>query len=243
MYRIVICDDEIFFCTHIRKVIEKYVEPLSIDIEIKSYTGSDDFIANIKEEADLYFLDIKMPGNSGLELAGVIRNISSDAKIIFVSSLSDAVYESIHYSPFRFIRKENIDRELTEALDAVFKVVPSSNSVIEVHTSHGDTFIPVNTIRYIETSNHYLNFFTPTETYTVRGKLSDYAPLLSPYAILQVNQSYLINLGYISAYHNHSITLKNNHTINISRSYRASFKEEFLKYQRSTYHVTVLYSN
>ena len=133
MYRIVICDDEIFFCNHIEKLLRKYTESLADDMDIQIYTSSDAFLEDIGKSADLYFLDIKMPGNSGLELANVIRSISPDSVIIFVSSLQDAVYESIQYSPFRFIRKEYLETELKEAMDAFFAIRKPAASVLELH--------------------------------------------------------------------------------------------------------------
>ena len=240
MYRIVICDDEIFFCNHIEKLLRKYTESLADDMDIQIYTSSDAFLEDIGKSADLYFLDIKMPGNSGLELANVIRSISPDSVIIFVSSLQDAVYESIQYSPFRFIRKEYLETELKEAMDAFFAIRKPAASVLELHTSTGDIFIPAITIHYVETASHYLNFYTTRQTYTVRGKISDFAPVLLPCSILQVNQSFLVNLNYVASYHNHKITLENHNVITISRPYRNLFKEEFLQYQRSHYHVTTL---
>ena len=160
MYRIVICDDEIFFCNHIEKLLRKYTESLADDMDIQIYTSSDAFLEDIGKSADLYFLDIKMPGNSGLELANVIRSISPDSVIIFVSSLQDAVYESIQYSPFRFIRKEYLETELKEAMDAFFAIRKPTASILELHTSTGDIFIPAITIHYVETASHYLNFYT-----------------------------------------------------------------------------------
>lgn len=240
MYRIVICDDEIIFCNQIEKLLRKYTESLDTDIDIQIYTNSDAFLEDIRKSADLYLLDIRMPGHSGLELAEVIRSISPDAKIIFISSLQDAVYESIRYAPFRFIRKEYMETELKEAVDAFFKNYKPVASILELSTSNGEVFIPAITIHYVETSGHYLNFCTVSQTYTVRGKISDFAPILLPNSILQVNQSFLVNLNYVTSYHNHKITLENHNIISISRPYRNCFKEEFLKYQRSRYHVNTL---
>lgn len=240
MYRIVICDDEEIFCRRIHNLVVRYTKKLNDDVEIESYTGSDEFLKYINKCADLYFLDIKMPGNTGTELAKVIRSIYPESSVVFVSSLSDAVYESIQYAPFRFIRKEYLDTEVKEAVGAFFSAHPQTDTVIKLHTATEDVFLPIIAIDYVETAGHYLQFNTRKQVYTVRGKLSDYATFLSPHSIIQVSQSFLVNLRYVTAYHNHKITLGDRNEITISRPYRAVFKEAYLNYQRSHYHVTVL---
>lgn len=240
MYRIVICDDEEIFCRQIHELAAKYTKELEEDTEIESYTGSDEFLKYIDKRADLYFLDIKMPGNTGMELAEVIHSIYPEASVIFVSSLYDAVYESIRYAPFRFIRKEYLDAEIKEAVMAFFSAHTKTDAVIKLRTIEEDIFLPMITIDYVETAGHYLKFHTRGQVCTVRGKLSDYAAFLSAHSIIQVNQSFLVSLRYVSSYHNHKITLENDCEITISRSCRNMFREAYLNYQRSHYHVTVL---
>ncbi len=240
MYRIVVCDDEEIFCRQIHEFVLKYTKELGEDTEIESYTGSGEFLKNIDQRADLYFLDIKMPGNTGMELAETIHGIYPDASVVFVSSLHDAVYESIRYAPFRFIRKEYLDTEIREAVMAFFTARQKRDAVIRLHTSGEDIFLPMITIDYVETAGHYLKFHTCRQVCTVRGKLSDYAAFLSGHSIIQVNQSFLVSLRYVSSYRNHKITLGNGCEITISRSCRNLFREAYLNYQRSHYHVTVL---
>lgn len=239
MYRVVICDDEEIFCRRIHDLVAQYTKELEDDVEIESYTGSVEFLKYIDECADLYFLDVKMPGNTGMELAKVIHSIYPMSSVVFVSSLSDAVYESIQYAPFRFIRKEYLDTEVREAVEAFFSARQQTDAVIKLHTATEDVFLPIIAIDYVETAGHYLKFHTRKQVYTVRGKLSDYSAFLSPHSIIQVSQSFLVNLRYITAYHNHKITLGDNNEIAISRPCRAVFKEAYLNYQRSYYHVTV----
>lgn len=45
-----------------------------------------------------------MPGISGLEIAKKLREENSDIILIFVSAHEQYVFESIEYSPFRYIR-------------------------------------------------------------------------------------------------------------------------------------------
>ena len=170
-------------------------------------------------------------------LRSSLENTQSPWQMIWISKSTPAV---MLFLEFRFIRKEYLETELKEAMDAFFAIRKPAASVLELHTSTGDIFIPAITIHYVETASHYLNFYTTRQTYTVRGKISDFAPVLLPCSILQVNQSFLVNLNYVASYHNHKITLENHNVITISRPYRSLFKEEFLQYQRSHYHVTTL---
>lgn len=240
MYKIVICDDEEIFCRQIHKLVAQYTSSHKIDAKAKCYTGSYEFLKYIDECADLYFLDIKMPGSTGMELAEGIHSIYPKSSIIFVSSLQDAVYESIRYAPFRFIRKEYMDTEIEESLDAFFTAHKKRNAVVKLHTSTGDIFLPIISIDYVETAGHYLKFHTQKQTCMVRGKLSDYVAFLLPHSIIQISQSFLISLRYVIKYYNHKITLGNKSEITISRPYRTTFRDAYLNYQRSHYHVTDL---
>ena len=66
------------------------------------------------------FLDIDMPGISGLEIAKKLREENSDIILIFVSAHEQYVFESIEYSPFRYIRKSRIEKELFLDLKAAY---------------------------------------------------------------------------------------------------------------------------
>ena len=105
--RIIICDDEKFFLDQIQSHVCKFLAQNRILAEIICYTTSNEVISNIKVPTDLFLLDVKLPGNSGLELASIIRNVQPDACIIFISSITDAVFTSFMYSPLRFIRKDH----------------------------------------------------------------------------------------------------------------------------------------
>ena len=93
--RIIICDDEKFFLDQIQSHVCKFLAQNRILAEIICYTTSNEVISNIKVPTDLFLLDVKLPGNSGLELASIIRNVQPDACIIFISSITDAVFTSL----------------------------------------------------------------------------------------------------------------------------------------------------
>ena len=139
--RIIICDDEKFFLDQIQSHVCKFLAQNRILAEIICYTTSNEVISNIKVPTDLFLLDVKLPGNSGLELASIIRNVQPDACIIFISSITDAVFTSFMYSPLRFIRKEFISEELDEALSAFFKNYQTIPSIIQISNATGTFMI------------------------------------------------------------------------------------------------------
>jgi DNA-binding LytR/AlgR family response regulator len=240
IYKIVICDDEEIFCRRIYTLLSQFARDQNENLSIRKYTSSSIFLEEINEAADLYFLDVRMPEHSGMELAAIIRAIHPDSTLIFVSSFDDAVFESIQYAPYRFIRKEHLDTEIKEAMASFIKQKNESDFILLLHTTTTDLMIPAKAITYVETAGHYLFFYDTKQHYTVRGKLSDYTDFLSPHAIHQISQSYLVNMRFISSYQTKKIMLYNNMELTISRHYQLSFKKKFLEYKRSLYHANCL---
>lgn len=114
---IALCDDEQESLDILKKELDKEAEKLNIKISTSAYDDGNkvlDLICKNKEDFDILFLDIDMPGISGLEIAKRLREENSDIILIFVSAHEQYVFESIEYSPFRYIRKSRIGDELLE---------------------------------------------------------------------------------------------------------------------------------
>ena len=240
MIRIVICDDEELFTNRIEKCTRDFFDRHNIKVAIKCFNDSTGLISDIQNQTNLFLLDVMMPGNSGLELASVIRDVQPDAYIIFISNMEDAVFTSFKYAPLRFIRKEFIDEELSEALNAFSSEFHSSENVIEVNTRKETIALPVKTITFVESDKHYIHIYTRLEEYSIRGKLSDYEEIFSYENIVHINQSYMVNLNYVKSYDISSVILENDLKINIGRKYKKEFKSAFFRYKRKYYHANFL---
>lgn len=150
MIKIVICDDERIFLDKLTDLTNTFFEKRKTAISIQCFDNSSDFISNLKNHTNLFLLDIMMPGNSGLELASLIRDMQPDAHIIFISSMEEAVYTTFKYSPLRFIRKEYISEELPEALNAFLSDYSICESTIEVNDGENVLALPIKFINYAE---------------------------------------------------------------------------------------------
>ena len=111
---ILIADDEKFMREDLQKAVER-VRPGN------SYFFAENFDSAVKavEENDIEvaFLDIRMPGKTGLELARAIRSLRPEINIIIVTAYEEYALNALRLYVSGYILKPVIDSELKEALD------------------------------------------------------------------------------------------------------------------------------
>lgn len=231
MIKIAICDDENIFLEKLSTQCEYFFNHEKMEHSIKQFSSGTELIADIEEKFDLYLLDIILPDYDGLEIAALIRNRNIDSCIIFISSIHEAVYQSLAYQPLRYIRKEKIDVELIEALQA-FKHSISNLAYLEINNDGSQLLLPVSSIDYIETDKHYLILHSDEKEYRIRRKLSDFLKEFSTHNFSPISQSFAVNLTYVKSLSSDYIILQNDKQLIPSRSFKSRFKEDFFRYQR-----------
>lgn len=240
MYDIAVCDDEETFRAALQSSLLRIAEKeLKEPPAITLYASGAELLNDIEQVRDLYLLDIVLPDKSGMELAETIRGHHPDACIVFISSHEELVFSSLRYAPFRFVRKEKLDDDLEEAFLA-FLQKENSAPVLTLHTTDGEQLVRAASLRYVETSGHYLQFHAGAHRYKVRGKLSEYSDRLAAYDILTVSQSYAVNLRFVLSYQDDTVCLTGGEHFSVSRSLRTRFQTAFFSYQRSAYHADFL---
>ena len=153
---IAICDDEQKSLQMIQKELYHIADKLKIEIETYAYKEGKkvlDLIYNEKEDFDVLFLDIDMPDVSGLEVAKKLRQKYLDIILIFISAHEQYVFESIEYNPFRYIRKNRIEKELMPCLKAAYqRLEEMQDSYMIVKTGEAEVRVKHSDIMYFETS-------------------------------------------------------------------------------------------
>lgn len=234
MLNICICDDDATFVWHLQDNVKQFFAEKT-DIKLITYSDALLFSKDFPS-SDLYILDIKMPEISGFELAARIRDRDTQCSIIFISSLSEAVYDSFPFAPLWYIRKEALEKELVPALSAFWENRRKSTRKIQISYKGKLISLSVSSIRFCESNGHYVTFHCLQENYRVRGKIAEYLPLLSGYDFGQPCKSFLVNLHYVSVFSGQQLTLDNGEKIPVTKGYRNEIKNSFLRYQRSFHH-------
>ena len=111
--QIAICDDE----KSIGLILKEKIKKLLPDAVIEKYLSGDELIAS-GCEPDILFLDIQMPGMSGIELAETIVRRGYPCKIVFLTGYDDFSYaqQAIRYGVMDYLLKPIIEDDLNMAI-------------------------------------------------------------------------------------------------------------------------------
>lgn len=231
MLNIAIVDDNLEYLKIIHEHIDNIMDEIKCDQYIlKTFTDGIQLIeSGIKY--DLLLLDIDMPTINGFELAEKINNntsIQDATTIIFISTYDNLVYESFKYSPLRFIRKNKIDEELGEAIQAFLCKREHNGYPLMFSTDLGKRSISVNDIIYIEVQSHKLYVHEKEKLTIANGNLKDVEEQLCAYGFIKTHQSFLVNFRYINFINHSEIILDNGTSIPLSRGRYEQVKKEYM---------------
>lgn len=233
MYKIAICEDDALFAEYLSKEIQKCFHEQNKNIQINLFLNSHDLLKN-NATFDLYFMDILLSDGNGIKISEKLQKRYGKLTIIFVSNNDASVFEAIHQSPFRFIRKDKLKEELPEACKSFLTQKAHSHIRRSLFVKQKATTItiPVESILYMETKGHYINFYCTDDTYHIRGSFKDYPELCEDKAFGRSSQSFLVHFEYVRKISSNEIILTNNERLPISRSKKKDFQEKYMHYQR-----------
>ena len=90
-------------------------------------SGEEALVIAKGERPDVVFLDIEMPGISGLELARRLREMSTDINIVFVTAHSEYALEAHGLYPSGYLLKPATEDDVRRALENLRHPVSTSN--------------------------------------------------------------------------------------------------------------------
>ena len=101
MVTIGICEDEAWFADDLRRKTEEYLKERGLAGLVRVFARGEELL-KYYEKPDIVLMDIKLPGQSGMKLAGSMRNSGSESQIIFVTSYQEYVFQAfdmdaVHY--------------------------------------------------------------------------------------------------------------------------------------------------
>ena len=192
MIKIAICDDEKYFVDTVEKMLKIYAEKNGKDFVIKKYTKPLQLMESLKEEFQIFFLDIEMPAMDGMELVDIIRRHDEKSIILFVSSHNEFLGVGYKYDVQNFITKP----------------ITQVQKYIAVKNQKGYFKLFLSDIEYIETVKRKVLFHlrngNQEDGYF---KMRDLEERLEKYYFVRCHNGIIVNVDCIESLHDLTVTL------------------------------------
>lgn len=201
MLRAMIVDDEAPARSELRFLLEQTGKIGSIN-EASSVRLAIEML--MENRLDVVFLDISMPGASGIQLAEALHKLKNPPAVVFVTAYSDHAVEAFDVDATDYLMKPVEEARLDQAINKVLaRVKPTSDSSkssierIPVEKGGRKVLIPVDQIRYIMAKDDYSCIFTEDDRYLSTTSLAQFESKLGDFGFFRVHRRYIVNLANV----------------------------------------------
>lgn len=152
---------------------------------------------------DAIFLDINMPGLSGIELAGVLANFSHRPAIVFVTAHDDKAVAAFDVGALDYLLKPIRQDRLDEAVRRVMTVTATEpdqhdDDVIPAELGGVTHLVPQDSIGWVEAEGDYARLHSSSGSHLVRIPLSTLESRWRDRGFQRVHRSYLVALRLVT---------------------------------------------
>lgn len=169
---------------------------------------------------DLIWLDVEMPGLSGLEL---LEKLPSMPYVVLTTSKTEYAYDAFQYQVTDYLKKPITLPRFNLAVEKVLELnarakhnAPVEREEIYIKTDGRYIRLPFNSISYIENTGDYVKIYTNNQTHIVYSTMKYLEEKLGA-QFLRVHRSYIVHLDKIVDIEENTLVISNK-VIPISRA-------------------------
>ncbi|HUN54414.1 MAG TPA: LytTR family DNA-binding domain-containing protein [Smithella sp.] len=251
-YKAIIADDERELRTYLKNMLAE-VWP-ELDICGEAANGREALAMIETFSPQIAFLDIKMPGLSGLDVA---KNIAGKCRIVFITAFDQYAVEAFEREAVDYLVKpvtkkrllqtvQRLKKQLQTSLEPPADVVKMMTQVLAnlqsnasagylqwIKTQHKDCvrLIPVEDVDYFQAEDKYTLVITAKEEALIKKSIKELSRELDPQKFWQIHRGIIVNVSRIETV-SRSLTgrgilkLKNRlNPLTVSRQYVHLFKQ------------------
>ncbi len=248
----ILVDDEPDGIKTLQKMLEQHCPSVKIIGACNNASSAKQQIEALKP--DVLFLDIQMPGKSGIEMISELQE--KNFEIIFVTAHNEFMLQALQYSAADYLLKpvdedrlieavqraekklkEGKKEELTETLlYNIGKAGQPSEMRLCLPTLKGFIILKLDEIIYCEAERSYTVFHLEgKKPVTVSKPLIEYENTLTDTPFFRIHKSFLINLKHVKEYQRGEggvVIMSNNAEIEVSRRKKEIFLDKIKEIYR-----------
>ncbi|MDP6376065.1 MAG: LytTR family DNA-binding domain-containing protein [Pseudomonadales bacterium] len=208
----VLVDDEANLLDHLVGKLNKVWPELDIAATTQNGHEALSLISDI--HPDVVFLDIHMPGLTGLQVASALPD---DIEVVFVTAYDQHAVEAFEAAAVDYLlkplsevrlqlcvdrlqaRQQPTDRASLETLVERLIRAETSDHLQWLRAGQGESvqLVPVEEVVYFKSDQKYTSVFTATDEYLIRTSIKDLASQLDPSAFWRIHRGIIVKASEI----------------------------------------------
>ena len=229
---VAVCDDLEEERLSLARMIRSWARSRGLSVQIRSFSSGEELL-NACRQPELYqfvFLDIFMPGLSGIETARRLRASGCNMSIIYATTSVDHGMESFETRAADYLVKPFREEDVARALDWCLEHLPERLRTLPIYAEGEWLELPLSSIRYIEVLDHHCQIHTLRQTVVTRRGLDDLESAIESQDFLRCHRSFLVNLNYVEGIEGSDLRMKDQTLIPISSANTSNIRRQFIEW-------------
>lgn len=218
--KIAVVDDDGISRGRIRALAAAFLDTAGVHFEIREYEQPGELLFEMDQgnSYDLFLLDVKMDGISGIELGKEIRKRYQETFIIYISGYISYAVDAIEVNTFRFIPKSSLDKKLPEALEQLLPKLEEQKREYYLVKYYLDTeVLQVRDIYAMKKEDKYVVLYHKGGESRVRKSLKEVLNEIHSDEFVETKRGCAVNVRHVVALRSHEILLRNGMTVSVGR--------------------------
>ena len=224
---IAICDDQILFLSEMKIKINSLTNLKNHNCKFCYFNSGKDLLQSLKSGKifDTIFLDIELEEEIlGTHIGTMIKQITPEVLIIYMSSYNDYFTDLVVSEPFDFLNKPIEIEGLTNTVNKLIRRLHFLKMDYTYTIKFNGIYKQINLkeVLYFESQHRIINiYFIDGECFHFYKKLDEVSnEIQSIYPFfIRINKSYLVNFNYSESFNKENVKI-NSQIIKVSSKYK-----------------------
>lgn len=234
--RILFCDDNPEITSQLQRYVRAFFQKRGLEQpEYATYSSGDELLE--KERcADIAFLDVEMPGRSGIHVGDQLMKHNPRTKVFIVTSYADYLDEALRFRAFRFLSKPIDKNRLFRNLQDALYQYNIDTEKVPIETADGVIVRNADEILCFEGNQRKTIVHAIDKDYLSVFGIEYWGKAIDLPCMYMSHRNYIVNMKYVHSFDRYLIAIQ--HRDRAFNAYMAQrkysdFKNKYLLYLES----------
>lgn len=222
MTRILVLEDDAREADVLINHVNRYAQESAAQLAVR-WSRSPMELQDISAVCDVCFMDIDMPGMSGMEAATLLRTYDELTPIVFVTNLAQYAVRGYEVDAIGFMVKPVSYGAFKMRMDKALRVLERSRpAALQVKSKGTSRVLRLEDVVYAESRGHDVVYhLVAGEDVSERSTLQAAMDRLASQPFVRISRGVVVNAAHVKSYRGSEVRMDDDRTLTFGRTMRA----------------------